>query len=100
MTHADMWNAIDSFARSRNMTCSCMARRSGLDSTTLNRSKRWTRDGKPRWPSMQSLAKVLDSNDAYMIDFARFAQCLMEKKNKCVALKNAGLFPAFFIRAK
>lgn len=77
MTHADMWNAIDDFARSRNMTCSCMARRSGLDSTTLNRSKRWTRDGKPRWPSMQSLAKVLDSNNAYMIDFARF--CPMPK---------------------
>lgn len=51
MTHEDIWQAIDRLAMANNMSCSGLARCSGLDPTTFNKSKRWTRDGKPRWPS-------------------------------------------------
>lgn len=80
MTHGEIWDAIDSFARSRNMTCSCMARRGGLNATTFNPSKRVGPGGKERWPSMQSVVKVLDANNAYMIDFARFCPMPDEKE--------------------
>lgn len=41
------------------MTPSALARRAGLDPTTFNRSKRFAADGRPRWPSTESIAKVL-----------------------------------------
>ncbi|MBD5391750.1 hypothetical protein HDR66_03010 [bacterium] len=72
MTHTEIWNAIDAFVESQQMSCARMARFSGLNSTTLNKSKRRTRDGKDRWPSMHSIAKMLDASNLYMMDFARF----------------------------
>ncbi|MCU0987333.1 MAG: helix-turn-helix transcriptional regulator, partial [Acetobacteraceae bacterium] len=38
-----------------------LARKAGLDPTTFNRSKRVTGEGKPRWPSTESVSKVLDA---------------------------------------
>lgn len=72
MNHLELWAAIDGFARSMNMSCSGLAKKSGLDATTFNKSKRWTCDGKPRWPSTQSLAKVLASTGASLEDFLKF----------------------------
>ena len=59
MTHAGTWSAIDKLAARMGMSCSGLAKACGLDATTFNKSKRWTRDGKPRWLSMNTLAKVL-----------------------------------------
>ncbi|HIJ64017.1 MAG TPA: helix-turn-helix transcriptional regulator [Rhodospirillaceae bacterium] len=61
LTHSDIWAAIDRLARENGLTTSGLARRSGLDPTTFNRSKRMTRDGKARWPSTESISKVLDA---------------------------------------
>jgi phage repressor protein C with HTH and peptisase S24 domain len=36
-----------------------LAKRSGLDPTTFNKSKRITPDGRARWPSTESVAKAL-----------------------------------------
>ena len=59
MTHDDVWNAIDALAQSRSMSVSRLARNAGLDPTTFNRSKRVSADGRLRWPSTESIAKVL-----------------------------------------
>ena len=59
MTHDDVWNAIDALAASRSMSVSRLARNAGLDPTTFNRSKRVSVDGRLRWPSTESIAKVL-----------------------------------------
>lgn len=72
MTHEDIWNAIERFASEHKMSCSGLAKCSGLDPTTFNRSKRWSKEGKPRWPSMHSLSKILASTGARMDDFAKF----------------------------
>lgn len=72
MTHDDIWKAIECFAGSKNMSCSRLANNSGLDPTTFNKSKRWSRDGKPRWPSTHSLSKILASTGANMDDFTKF----------------------------
>ena len=62
--HADIWNAIDRLAREKGFTASGLARRAGLDPTTFNRSKRVTRDDKQRWPSTESIAKILEATSA------------------------------------
>ena len=72
MEHMDLWNAIDSFAKSLDLSCSGLAKKSGLDATTFNKSKRWTSYGKPRWPSTQSLAKILDSTGVSLDEFLDF----------------------------
>jgi phage repressor protein C with HTH and peptisase S24 domain len=59
--HGDIWRALDLLAHANGLTASGLARRAGLDPTTFNRSKRQTRDGKLRWPSTESLAKVLQA---------------------------------------
>ena len=64
MTHADVWFAIDSFAKDHNVSCSGLAKRSGLDATTFNKSKRYSKYGQPRWPSTNSIAKILESTGA------------------------------------
>jgi phage repressor protein C with HTH and peptisase S24 domain len=71
LSHGDIWQAIDRLATRTGLTASGLARRSGLDPTTFNRSKRATRDGKPRWPSTESIAKVLQATGSSFTDFVR-----------------------------
>lgn len=61
LTHRSIWEAIDALAERQNLSVSGLARRAGLDPTTFNKSKRRSRDGRERWPSTESLAKVLDA---------------------------------------
>lgn len=61
LKHADIWAAIDRLAKENGLTPSGLARRAGLDPTTFNRSKRITREGKARWPSTESISKILDA---------------------------------------
>ena len=71
-THEDLWNAIEILARKNNMTCSGLARASGLDPTTFNKSKRWSKFGQPRWPSTSSIAKILSSTGQKINDFVKY----------------------------
>ena len=59
LRHGDIWRAIDRLAAKHGLTASGLARRGGLDPTTFNKSKRVSPEGKPRWPSTESLSKVL-----------------------------------------
>jgi phage repressor protein C with HTH and peptisase S24 domain len=58
-THAQVWQGIDRLAKENGLSPSGLARRAGLDPTTFNPSKRVTKQKKTRWPSTESLAKVL-----------------------------------------
>jgi phage repressor protein C with HTH and peptisase S24 domain len=69
LRHADVWNAIDSLAKRKGMSPSGLAKRAGLDATTFNKSKRTTRDGKLRWPSTESVSKVLTATGTTMGEF-------------------------------
>jgi phage repressor protein C with HTH and peptisase S24 domain len=71
LTHKTIWKAIDELAASHGLSTSGLARRGGLDPTAFNVSKRYSRDGKPRWPSSESLTKILDATGATIDDFAR-----------------------------
>ena len=72
MTHDDVWHAIERFAMEHGMSCSGLARCSGLDPTTFNKSKRWTKEGQPRWPSTNSISKILASTGASIQEFTKF----------------------------
>jgi phage repressor protein C with HTH and peptisase S24 domain len=47
-----------------------LARAAGLDPTTFNKSKRQAPDGKPRWPSTESVARALAATDSSWDEFA------------------------------
>lgn len=67
-THDDIWAAIDRLAEAKGMSASGLARQAGLDPTAFNRSKRISPNGKPRWPSTESIAKILEVTDSTMSD--------------------------------
>ena len=69
MKHDDIWRALDTLAAEYGMSASGLAKRSGLDATTFNPSKRRMPDGRARWPSTESLAKVLDATGASLETF-------------------------------
>jgi len=68
MTHDDVWRALDTLAAENGLSASGLARRAGLDPTTFNPSKRMP-DGRARWPSTESLAKVLGATGASLEAF-------------------------------
>lgn len=70
LTHAWIWAAIDQLAHRHNLSPSGLARLAGLDPTAFNRSKRTTAEGRLRWPSTESIAKILEATGTSLSDFA------------------------------
>jgi phage repressor protein C with HTH and peptisase S24 domain len=69
LSHKQIWTAIDALAARYGMSPSGLARKSGLDATTFNPSKRIAEDGKKRWPSTESVSKVLAATGAGLDEF-------------------------------
>lgn len=61
LSHSAIWDAIDALARRHGFTPSGLAKLAGLDATAFNPSKRMSKDGRGRWPSTESIAKLLDA---------------------------------------
>jgi phage repressor protein C with HTH and peptisase S24 domain len=68
-THDDIWKAIDLLAAEYGYSPSGLAKKAGLDPTTFNKSKRLSADGKPRWPSTESISKILAVTNCTMAEF-------------------------------
>ena len=71
LTHSRVWSAIDALARRYGLSPSGLAKRAGLDPTTFNKSKRVTGEGRQRWATTESIAKVLSATGASFDDFTR-----------------------------
>jgi len=69
LTHAQIWTAIDRLAKRAKMSPSGLAKAAGLDPTTFNKSKRITPEGRPRWPSTESVSKSLSAAGATIEEF-------------------------------
>jgi phage repressor protein C with HTH and peptisase S24 domain len=69
LKHSDIWQAIDRLAAQNELSASGLARRAGLDPTTFNKSKRTTNEGKLRWPSTESISKVLEATASSFSEF-------------------------------
>ena len=74
LSHDRVWAAIDALAARYGMTASGLARKAGLDATSFNRSKRTSPDGRHRWPSTESVSKVLAATGASLDEFMRLIQ--------------------------
>ena len=95
-THDQVWHGIDRLARERGLTASGLARRAGLDPTTFNPSKRVTKQSKPRWPSTESLAKILSATETSLDDFVALmadrplnAAPVTSHRLRCIAMDQA-----------
>ena len=87
MQHGDIWRGIDLLARKHGLTPSGLARRAGLDATAFNKSKRLPKDGRPRWPSTESLARVLAAVET---DFDEFAALVSGRRSVSLPLVAEG----------
>ncbi|MDP9837868.1 phage repressor protein C with HTH and peptisase S24 domain [Neorhizobium huautlense] len=72
LSHETIWSALDALAERHQLTPSGLARRAGLDPTSFNKSKRQGPDGRMRWPSTESIAKVLEATGASIDQFLAF----------------------------
>lgn len=91
-THTDIWRAIDRLALTFGYSASGLAKKAGLDPTTFNKSKRFSADGKPRWPSTESIAKILAVTGATMSEFISLTG---DKESACASApsQDSGTIP-------
>ena len=68
-SHKQVWNAIDVIAERYGFSASGLAKKAGLDPTSFNPSKRNGPDGRPRWPTMESISRVLNASGAPVDEF-------------------------------
>jgi len=74
LTHDQIWSAMDRLAERAGLSASGLAKKSGLDPTTFNKSKRITPEGRPRWPSTESVAKALAATNVTFDAFVHLIQ--------------------------
>jgi phage repressor protein C with HTH and peptisase S24 domain len=77
--HGDLWHAIDLLAERSALSTSGLAREAGLDSTSLNKSKRMSPDGRERWPSTETLSKLLAAAEVDLLAFATLMNSFPEQ---------------------
>lgn len=61
LSHRAVWEGIDGIAKRHGLSVSALAKLAGLDPTAFNPSKRVSKDGRERWPSTESISKILDA---------------------------------------
>jgi phage repressor protein C with HTH and peptisase S24 domain len=69
-SHKQVWAAIDTIAERYGFSASGLAKKSGLDPTSFNPSKRNGPDGRPRWPTTESIANLLEAAGASVEEFS------------------------------
>lgn len=85
--HDDIWIAIDKLANNCGYSTSGLAKKAGLDPTAFNRSKRMSPEGKPRWPSTESLSKILSVTNVTMNEFTTYIH--IESSNITATIKKS-----------
>jgi phage repressor protein C with HTH and peptisase S24 domain len=86
LSHAQIWQAIDSLAARHDLSPSGLARKAGLDPTSFNKSKRSSADGRQRWPSTESIHKILEATGSTIEEF------ILQRPNRLAGLPD-GAFP-------
>lgn len=87
MQHGDIWRGLDQLAHANGLSVSGLAKRAGLDATAFNKSKRVSKDGRPRWPSTESLSRALN---AVGVGFAEFAALATQTDDGSVPFPETG----------
>lgn len=78
LSHQAIWEGIDAIAKRHGLSASALAKLAGLDATAFNPSKRVSKDGRERWPSTESIAKVLEATgesfDSFVLATGAYVQ--------------------------
>jgi phage repressor protein C with HTH and peptisase S24 domain len=90
LSHTSIWQAIDALAERHNMSASGLARRAGLDATSFNKSKRGGADGRERWPSTESISKILSATGASLEEFLNVASSRARRAIPLIGFAQAG----------
>ena len=91
LTHNQIWTGLDRLAARAKLSPSGLAKKSGLDPTTFNKSKRITPDGRARWPSTESVAKALGATG---VSFDIFVSLISDAGGAAKAMPLLGLAQA------
>ena len=90
VSHSAIWDGIDALARRHGLSASALAKLAGLDSTAFNVSKRISKDGRERWPSTESISKVLEATgegfDAFIAGTGAYLQMSDNQPSRSVPL--------------
>lgn len=92
LTHAGIWKSLDTLAKRAGTSPSGLARRAGLDPTSFNPSKRFGAGDppRPRWPSTESLMRVLETSQLSLGEFASLANDTAPQTLPVLGLAKAG----------
>lgn len=90
LSHSAIWDGVDALARRHGLSASALAKLAGLDATAFNVSKRISKDGRERWPSTESIAKILEATgegfDAFIAGTGAYLQLNDNQPNRSVPL--------------
>ena len=90
LSHRAIWDGIDALARRHGHSVSALAKLAGLDATAFNVSKRVSKDGRERWPSTESISKILDATgesfDSFLSGSGAFLQMNDNQLHRTVPL--------------
>lgn len=90
LSHRAIWDGIDALARRHGHSVSALAKLAGLDATAFNVSKRISKDGRERWPSTESISKILEATgesfDSFLTGSGAFLQLNDNLPNRTVPL--------------
>jgi len=73
-SHERIWAALDALAEQNQLSPSGLARQSGLDATSFNKSKRVINANRLRWPSTESISKALQSTNTSIAEFLNYVE--------------------------
>ncbi len=72
--HSKIWGTIDKIAYINGISVSALAKKAGLDATAFNKSKRFYPSGKFRWPSTESICKVMRATNLSWEQFSKYLE--------------------------
>lgn len=78
-SHRDLWKAIELLAEQCGLSASGLAQKAGLDPTAFNKSKRVSPNGRERWPSTETLSKILAYAEMDLAAFATLLRSVQEQ---------------------
>lgn len=73
LSYTEIWKGLEKLAESKGLSLSALAQKAGLDPTSFNKSKRIGADGRKRWPSTESMNKVLKATNTTVFEFMELA---------------------------
>ena len=86
LSYTEIWKGLEKLAESKGLSLSALAQKAGLDPTSFNKSKRIGADGRKRWPSTESMNKVLKATNTTVFEFMELAGEHYQNPNNMIPL--------------